>query len=140
MKISKIDVARLQLDQACKLYLVDGDLVSILTLAGASEEMLGVLLRQRGESNVLQAVHDSEILKSPTRTFKQTADSANFVRNAVKHANDPNEVDVDFLPGDTYAMLARALDNYGQFAGDMTESMISALYKLQMAVGRGNDV
>lgn len=140
MKLTKIEIAKYQLDNACELYLSDdlevGDLVSMVTLAGAAEEILGVALTRVGEKNSLKAIHDSEKQADPARTLKETADSANSVRNALKHFNDPNEVDVEFLPGDALVMLSRALDNYISIAGDASDSMLKALLKLQQRVGR----
>lgn len=136
MKISKIEIARFQLEQACKLYLNGGDLVSTLTLAGAAEEILGVELNRAGGKNSLSAIHDAEKANDPSRSFKESADSANSVRNSLKHFNNPNEHEVVLLPGDTFVMLARALENYANLANDMSDPMLEALLKLQKLAGR----
>lgn len=136
MKVSKIEIARYQLQQACKLYLDGGDLVSMLTLAGAAEEILGVELKRAGGVNSLTAIHDAEKAQNPSRTYSDTASEANFVRNSVKHFNNPNEREVEFFPGDAFVMLSRALDNYGRLSDDMSDPMLQAFLKLQQLAGR----
>lgn len=136
MKVSKIEIARFQLQQACKLYLAGGDLVSMLTLAGAAEEILGVELTRSGGVNSLNAIHQAEKANDPSRDYKDTANEANLVRNSLKHFNDPKEHEVEFLPGDAFVMLARALDNYGRLSDDFSDPMLEAIYKLQKLAGK----
>ena len=51
---SRVELAKVQLNTALFLFLVKKDYVCALTLAGASEEVLGKAISHKGEKNTLQ--------------------------------------------------------------------------------------
>lgn len=95
MMLTKLEVAVSQLDTAIRLFL-DGNHLSSLTLAGAAEEILG-RLSQRAELPVaieeIIAYHFGDTNPALTDKDRRNVllEVINGARNAVKHANDPNE-------------------------------------------------
>jgi hypothetical protein len=55
VRISNLEVASRQLNVAVRFFL-DGDYLSSLTLAGAAEEILGVLSRRAGNTNAVESI------------------------------------------------------------------------------------
>lgn len=95
--LTKLEVAVHQLDVALRLFL-EGDYLSSLTLAGAAEEILGKLCERAGKPNAVEqiiAFHWNDINPALTDTERRRIllGVLNRGRNAVKHANDPNETD-----------------------------------------------
>ena len=95
LTLTKLEVAVLQLDAALRLFM-DGDYLSSLTLAGASEEILGKLCERAGKPIAVETIiafHWGDT--DPALTDKERRDILlgvlNRARNAAKHANDPNE-------------------------------------------------
>ena len=50
---SKQSIALAQLETALRLFSVGEDLISVITLAGAAEEILGKLVKSQGRDNSL---------------------------------------------------------------------------------------
>ena len=131
MDISKTEIAKRQLITACKLYMAGGDYLSVLTLAGAAEEILGVLLQRSGRTNSLDDILALDSRLGSNRSRKQVADEINLARNSAKHANNPAEDVVSIAPGEADAMLARAIANYVDQTSDIPEEMQAAYMELQ---------
>ena len=127
MKLSKLDLARIQIEKAIDLFVTESEYVCALTLAGAAEEMLGNILYKRGELHILaellpwyQAAHDPKI------TFAKLAKGANEARDELKHGHenpDPNYMTEVSKPL-CGQMLMRAIVNYKRVAPEPTEKMI----------------
>lgn len=87
---SKLSVATEQLDTALRLYLSNSNYFSVITLAGAAEEILGVFLKRHGQPNAFE-----EDLKSSLRVYRwlhgeegspeSMHKTMNRVKNAAKH-------------------------------------------------------
>ena len=95
MTLTKLDVARQQLDAAMRLFM-EGDYLSSLTLAGAAEEILGRLCERAGKSVAIEQIiefhlGDTDPALSDADRRKILLEVLNRPRNAVKHANDPTE-------------------------------------------------
>jgi hypothetical protein len=115
--MEKKDIAIQQLSDAAKLY-EKGRYVSALTLAGASEEILGKIAKKRIGSNQLQ--HEIEYLKTVYKHFNRSLPSKediikqiNKIKNEVKH-NDTGEnlwVEADF-ENEFVLIFMRAVKNY----------------------------
>lgn len=58
LHISKLDSARRQLETAVRLFFVDGDPVSVHTLAAAAGEVLADLARQEEKVGLLEGTLD----------------------------------------------------------------------------------
>ena len=129
---SRIDLACEQLDVAIELFFAERSFVSVLTLAGAAEEVFGTEVKNRGGKNILakrhaerqrlyQRVQERRIyypnLKLRTQTWVEFRDKENYARNAAKHIagkDDGRPYDPFFRanPRSTsVGMVLRALQN-----------------------------
>ena len=111
----------------------DRDYVSALTLAGASEEILGKLLNRDGKSHWLDEItrgavqllgFSKEEHETPEAKVskKQIADLANFHRNRCKHLN--SEAEITFAVNEEAAeMIDRAISNYFSLTACETPAM-----------------
>jgi hypothetical protein len=134
MVISKLVIAQRQLEVAAHLYVEGADYLAVVTLAGASEEILGNLLRRAGQGAMIDRIVEMDRELTGGRVFKVVSDEVNRARNALKHANDPDEDTVTVEPGEATAMLARALVNYNRLAGQLSPTMLLAYKKLAAEV------
>jgi hypothetical protein len=111
---TKLQVAERQLDRALKLFLDEKDYVCAITLAGASEEILGKLLEKVGKEHALGSfvkacVAAGRILHGEEWSTKEFVGMENAWRDALKHYTDgepiavPREAAVEILD--------RAIDN-----------------------------
>ena len=103
-------IARIQLETALRLFKEQRDLFSVVTLAGASEEILGKLLCARGIDNSLEslkkaAVAIHEHLFSEPLDPKDIANRANRARNRLKHVSESPDVPVSLL----FSVIAKVL-------------------------------
>lgn len=112
-KLSKLQVASHQLGVAIRLFL-EGDHLSSLTLAGAAEEILGRLSERAGLPVAIEEIikyhwNDTDASLPDKERRKILLTVLNDARNAVKHANDPDEGDL--VLEQTYAlqMIMRAM-------------------------------
>ncbi len=112
-KLSKLQVASHQLGVAIRLYL-EGDYLSSLTLAGAAEDILGKLSERAGLPVAVEEIiqyhwndTDPALPDNDRRRILLTV--LNRARNAVKHANDPNEGDLELEQTYSLQMIMRAM-------------------------------
>jgi hypothetical protein len=115
----RTDVARLQLEEAIRLFIEDKFLPA-LTLAGAAEEILGKLVVQRGGIPVIKESAEAiSRLREKTglslmgaRSESQIISEWNAARNMVKHLVSPEAetVTLNFCD-EAYWMIRRGLEN-----------------------------
>lgn len=112
------DLALAQLEAALRIFFEGNNFASVITLAGAADEIFGKLLASSGRTNSLENLTKAvaEIhQKMYGEPIKQSeiADRANRARNSLKHwdAGQPLIVKVD-LAQEASDMLFRAIDNY----------------------------
>ena len=124
MIIHKIEVARLQLDTAINLFLDDVDFISSLTLAGASEEILGKLLEREGKDSMLKKLNSwYEDTSSEKIKYGEFAKRANLARTCLKHAPVKEEDELEIYKWEAVQMIMRAMTNYKELAGEASETM-----------------
>jgi hypothetical protein len=127
---AKLDIAVAQLETALDLYHRSGDMFSVITLAGAAEEILGQILVERGVKHSLEwlkqgavaihlAIYGEEI------GAKVFATRANRARNALKHhtPGDPGTVTLD-LDQEAVDLLDRAITNYWALEKELSHAII----------------
>jgi hypothetical protein len=112
-KLSKLQVASHQLSVAIRLFL-DGDHLSSLTLAGAAEEILGKLSERAGHPVAIEEIiqyhwNDTDPKLPENERRKILLGVLNTARSAVKHANDPNEGDLEIEQVYALQMIMRAM-------------------------------
>lgn len=109
--ISKIEIAKQQLESAIKAFKVNDKLAAI-TLAGASEEILGKLCKDAGRNNAIKAMMPIVSSVNPNFTESQLASLLNLARNNLKHLSDGDKDPVEILDIDAQLMLWRAILNW----------------------------
>ncbi|MCQ4266273.1 hypothetical protein NAV28_03495 [Pseudomonas stutzeri] len=115
MKINKIDVARRQLETAIELFFSGGDLVSVITLSGAAEEIFGKIANSLNKVNAIDFVVKSHQSLGLKVTRKYITDQAYLVKNALKHADREGDESIEFdEQQEAIAMLSRALTNFSK--------------------------
>lgn len=124
MKLHKIEIAKRQIDTAIDLFLDDKDFVSALALAGAGEEITGKLLERKGDKNMLQKLHSwyKETIGEQME-YGEFAKKTNLARNTLKHANRPEEDEVEIQRWEVVQMIMRAMSNYKILVGNPSEKM-----------------
>jgi hypothetical protein len=108
--LSKVDVAKTQLDAAIQAYGRGEDVIAV-TLAGAAEEIFGAMCRRQNIQNAVDKILEFPQLSVISSNPKKRIDFLNNVRNCLKHANKPNEDVFVMTRLDSFVMIVRALGN-----------------------------
>ena len=123
------DLALEQLETALRLYAEGKDYASVITLAGACDEILGKLLAAAGRDNSLasqvKAVTAIQLhLYGEAQSAREIAQRANSARNSLKHwdIGQPEIVTFD-LEAEAQDMLTRAIDNWWTLDESLTPAM-----------------
>jgi hypothetical protein len=123
------ELALTQLETALRLFFEGNDFASVITLAGAADEILGKLLVSDGRENSLEVLKKSvaaiyQKLDGGTIDASEIADRANRTKNSLKHwdKGQPLVVKVD-LAQEASDMLFRAIDNYWALKETLTPAM-----------------
>ena len=109
-KVSKVDVAMIQLDAAIRANMQNRDIEAI-TLAGAAEEIFGAMCRRRGIQNAVEKVSELEVIGWNGDDVIKRRLFLNDVRNNLKHANDDADDEFEVTELDPFFMIVRALAN-----------------------------
>ena len=126
--LSKHAIALAQLETALRLFHAGNDLISLITLAGAAEEIFGKLVKKQGHDNSLDSLKETAVAIHE-RLFAESidpsaiADRANRARNALKHltaGGDPVSLDLD---DEAVDILNRAVDDYWILEENLTPAM-----------------
>ena len=124
MRLHKKEIAKRQIETALELFFEQKDFLSVITLAGASEEILGSLLRRVGKRSMMDHLVDlDKHMSGVGRDSKVVNEEVNGIRNSLKHANNPAEDELEVDPEHAVAMLARAVANYTSLESDVTPAM-----------------
>lgn len=123
MKLHKIEVAQRQLDTAINLFLAGGDSCAVITLAAASEEVVGnyddgtwVENNPNNMFNRMFALANERGLEYKSKKeFSQLL--VNAVKNGLKHANREEEQFVFVHPEEAVIRLLHAVINFQLGAG-----------------------
>jgi len=118
-EISKLEIARIQVEEAITLF-IDEKFLCALTLAGAAEEILSRLLNARGQPSAME--QSAEAVLNTKRitglsglaevTDKGLFKGWNAARNIAKHHNaNESEIVVMNLFDEAFWMIRRALAN-----------------------------
>lgn len=119
-KLNKISVATIQFENAIEAFHNGNELVAI-TLAGASEEILGKLCRRKNIDNSVEALALIAEEKGLELTKKNTIKALNHARDSLKHADYPVDDDFEIFDCDAQVMLARTAINYMKLDLPLTE-------------------
>ncbi|MDE2793927.1 MAG: hypothetical protein OXL34_03825 [Gemmatimonadota bacterium] len=130
---SHLSAAQWQLLQALRLYEEGEDYYSVITLAGAAEEIFGRLPRKMGlgcavdRLKVTLPMLSKRFLRQELRP-REAAESVNRAKNWLKHGEDPLSFDARF---EAQEMLERAIQNclpiVTSIVNESSEEFISSL-------------
>ena len=121
----KLDVACQQLETALRLFFESKEYFSVITLAGAAEEILGAHLKIKGETTSLEsvvqcAVRISKALTGTPSEPKEIRKIANHAKNSSKHMDGETDASFRACPEkDATDILSRAIDNYYELMSDL---------------------
>ena len=126
----KQTIALTQLETALRLFVEGKDYYSVVTLAGAADEIFGKMLESRGVLSALASLTKASAAIHLTvhgvpESAKTFADRANLARNALKHLSaggDPVPLDMREEAAD---MLDRAISNYWALMSQLSPAMES---------------
>jgi len=123
------DLALAQLETALRLYFDGSDYASVITLAGAADEIFGKLLAASGRESSLASLTKAVIaihqkLYGEPIEPREVADRANRARNNLKHGDigEPRILKLDLLD-EARDMLNRAIDNYWTLEQKLSPAM-----------------
>ncbi len=129
-KLHKLDAAKSQLDTAIDLFFSKGDPCSIITLAAASEEILGNYVDgewvKNNENNMFCLMYKQTIERG--LEFKNKTEFSqkfiNVTKNALKHANNCEEKYISVNGDEVVTRILLSLVNYQIGSGkEFTEKM-----------------
>lgn len=121
------EIAQQQLLQALRLW-HEGDYVSAITLAGASEEILGKRLRKIGKEPSFDSLKNFVMLIARKQgdvdpaSEKIISKLMNSTRNELKHYAGDESLEFD-LKADSIELLERAISNFTQLTGLVHDDM-----------------
>ncbi|MBI3527322.1 MAG: hypothetical protein HY067_05065 [Betaproteobacteria bacterium] len=126
LTLTRVEIAEHQLERALQLFLDEKDYVCAITLAGASEEILGKLLEKEGKEHALGSfitacVATGKVVYNENWSQKLFADMANSFRNDLKHYT--NERSVTIPREAAVEILDRAIENFWALASRETPNM-----------------
>lgn len=132
MEMPKLDAAMHQLNVSIQLFLA-GDYLASLTLAGAAEDILAGLCRQKGLQTAADSIADFHVKDTdPALTNKERRGVVlkvlNRGRNQAKHANTAGENVVDVDQVHPLQMLMRAMpmaESLGAVRSSEMQAMLS---------------
>ena len=135
-QFSKKEIAVRQIETALDLFFSGSDLFSVITLAGAGEEILGKYVEAQGEKPAVAKAAEAfkvifhELFKEPREINEVKWSVLNNARNEIKHMKvkegklDPQDEIVNLDPHDSAVhMLTRAIENYYGLTGLLSENM-----------------
>lgn len=132
------DLALSQLETALRLFAEGVEFASVITLAGAADEIFGKFLTAAGGESSLESLKKSvaaihEKLYGEPTAPKHIADRANLAKNSLKHwdVGDPKIIKLN-LAEEARDMLNRAIDNYWSLEQKLTPAM-EAFQRANMA-------
>ena len=126
VSVHRLEIAKSQAHQAISLFISQKDYVSAITLAGASEEVLGKLAQRKSKTPILSSLEESLSKKSGGGlTPKHIRDNyLNKIKNSLKHFSETEDEYLKFQPEDeAISMILRAIGNYFLITDKATEEM-----------------
>ena len=135
IKIKKLDVAVNHLQMAIDFFLSNQDLLCVLTLAGAAEEIIGQYAIRANEKSMIDllcsSLKDKYSIEMADNSFKW--EYLNKARNTVKHFNKNDSEFIELKPeSEAITMLISAIGNlysHDQTATYNTPALMEWIYK-----------
>ncbi len=93
--VTKLDVARGQLETAIELFFKEGDSISIHTLSRAAHEILETIGKKQGFNSILEEGYEKFI---PKEKQKEVRNKLSEVKNFSKHGSFDSDKSIEFQP------------------------------------------
>jgi len=103
LELSKLEVARRQLETAIQLYFSGGDEVSIHTLSAASYNVIRDVVKKKTIGSMI--VKDMAVEDAKPEFRERMKQSLNEAENFFKHAHKDPDVTLKFLPVQTEYLI-----------------------------------
>jgi hypothetical protein len=113
--LTKLDVARRQLETAARLYFNNGDIVSVHTLTSAAYEIVETIASKRGLSTLTQRSLLDFLSEDLVKEVRQ---AMRHPQNFFKHADRDSGEQLEFDPRFTEYRLLDAMVTYIQITGE----------------------
>ena len=127
-RFAKQDIALRQIETALELFFRQGDLFSVITLAGAAEEILGGLLQERsGNPGYRGAITSIFAILRPSQKKQAREELSGHELDDFVHL-DPHQ--------EAVFLLRRAIEDYVTLAGAPSPSMLKFMSEV-LASGQG---
>lgn len=97
----KIDVALIQLESAISAYR-DGRYIESITLAGASEKILGAICRRNKMETAVEKIANLPLIVAIEPDQSKRIAILNHARNCLKHARDSSEDEFEIAEEDPF--------------------------------------
>lgn len=128
IQLSKIEAAKYQIESAIWLWFVDGDMVSVQTLAGAAQRLLRELATSRGARP--WPLTDGYLRKGTARRTARTDDAAGYFEIAKRE--ESYEVSEQW----SELSLFDAVMSYGSLAPERSGSALMSTFVVRLGVER----
>lgn len=116
IKVSKLDVARRQLEQAIFLFFNDGDPIAIHTLVAAAYNIVRDLnIKTNADGKMIKTKLVNEAKESERKRIK---DKISEAENFFKHADRDPEAVLNFNPSMTGLLLYDAIQHYKSLSSE----------------------
>lgn len=116
IKVSKLDVAKRQLETAIRIYFSEGDPVSLHTLTAASYNVIRDLNKKKGGEQMMAKDGFMAMVK-PGRG-KEVWERVVAAENFFKHADKDHDGVLDFNPEQSEFLILEACDVYRRLTGE----------------------
>lgn len=103
----KVDVAQLQLDAAIKAYF-NGDFIITITLAGASNGILGEMVKRQGLQTAVEKIAAIDNFSNYIKDLRARIGILNKIRNNIKHASDQAEDELEISEYDPFFEIIKS--------------------------------
>lgn len=122
--ITKLDAAHRQIDVAIRLFMANGDIVAIHTLACAAREIYEKHCRLAG----IERFYDHIAVTHPDKTEKEIFSALNHARNFFKHPDPEGKLDatIEFSDRENKLTLFLATYDCAALLTDQTPAIVQA--------------
>lgn len=110
-RVDHLTAAQIQLESAVCLHFLHAHPAVILTLAAASQEILGGLLKK---AKAVPSELSSELIKGDLNFCLGVAEHFNEKRNFLKHYQGDSEKTIEVAPNSYYYWIVLAIENWKQ--------------------------
>ncbi len=115
IEITKLDAAKRQLETAIRLYFLEGDEISIHTLAAASYNVIRDIVKKKKLGAMI--VKDLSVQHAKPEFQKAVSKALNAAENFFKHADRDADASFNFFPTQTEYLIFDAEVMYQKLTG-----------------------